>query len=518
MTVLLTSAGIGSRLSPLTKYFNKSMLSVGKLPVISHILNNYPKNTDFIIALGHGGDHIKEYVKYFYPNLKTRFVKINNFSGKGSGLHTTLNNCAKYIKSDFIFHVNDAIIKEKFISNLRKDTLLISKKYFDLGEFRTVSIKDKKIKKINEKFFFSKKEDVYSYIGVAYVKDYKLFNQIIENQKNNLAELNYFKYQLEKNNLNFYEINKWYDTGTTKTFNETLDELSNFSNLNKLDEAIYFKSKKVIKFYTDKELIKKRVKRAKILNKCVPKVDFSSKFFFSYKFINGQIFSQSNPGVKEFKELMIYLENNLWKSQSKINKAIFKKYCKNFYYHKTISRLNKFYKKYEIKDKADLINGKRYPKLIKLINSINWKKIEDGSPVLFHGDLHFENIIKTKSSYKLIDWRDSFSKSINYGDLYYDLSKIYHGLLVNHSIVKKKKFKIKINHKEININIKLQKGYRDLIIFFKKYIKMKNLSIYKVKVITALIFINISPLHEGKYGIFLYYLGKKMLGDVIKLK
>ena len=42
----------------------------------------------------------------------------------------------------------------------------------------------------------------------------------------------------------------------------------------------------------------------------------------------------------------------------------------------------------------------------------------------FHGDLHFENIIKTKSSYKLIDWRDSFSKSINYGDLYYDLAKL----------------------------------------------------------------------------------------------
>ena len=62
MTVLLTSAGIGSRLGSLTKYFNKSMLPVGKLPVISHILNNYPGKTDFLIALGHGGKHIREYI------------------------------------------------------------------------------------------------------------------------------------------------------------------------------------------------------------------------------------------------------------------------------------------------------------------------------------------------------------------------------------------------------------------------------------------------------------------------
>jgi len=47
---------------------------------------------------------------------------------------------------------------------------------------------------------------------------------------------------------------------------------------------------------------------------------------------------------------------------------------------------------------------------------------------------------------------------------------------------------------------------------------MNNLSFYKLKIITALIFINISPLHEGKYGIFLYYLGKKMLGDEINSK
>ena len=70
----------------------------------------------------------------------------------------------------------------------------------------------------------------------------------------------------------------------------------------------------------------------------------------------------------------------------------------------------------------------------------------------------------------------------------------------------------------VKIKIQLQNGYRNLIDYFNKYLATNKFSIYKVKIITSLIFLNISPLHEGKYGIFLYFLGKKMLGDALNLK
>ena len=66
MIVLIPAAGVGSRLKPYTNYYNKALLPIGRVPVISHIIENYPKNTDFIIATGYGGDHIKEYLKYAY--------------------------------------------------------------------------------------------------------------------------------------------------------------------------------------------------------------------------------------------------------------------------------------------------------------------------------------------------------------------------------------------------------------------------------------------------------------------
>ena len=63
----------------------------------------------------------------------------------------------------------------------------------------------------------------------------------------------------------------------------------------------------------------------------------------------------------------------------------------------------------------------------------------------FHGDLHFENIIyqKKKKDFVFLDWRHDFGGEIKYGDLYYDLAKINHGLIVSHDEVIKKNFYIK---------------------------------------------------------------------------
>ena len=170
---------------------------------------------------------------------------------------------------------------------------------------------------------------------------------------------------------------------------------------------------------------------------------------------------------------------------------------------------------YDITDKSEIINNVKYPKLKELLNQIDWNYLTNGFPVIFHGDLHFENIIKLKK-FKLIDWRDSFAKDNYFGDIYYDFAKILHGLIVNHSIIKDEKFNIDISNNKINYSIKQKKGFSLLQNYFEKYIHSKKFSFYKVKIITSLIFLNISPLHEGKYGIFLYYLGKKMLGDILK--
>ena len=51
--VLIPTAGIGSRLDNLTKYLNKSLVSVQNKPIIARIIEMFPEETEFVIALGY---------------------------------------------------------------------------------------------------------------------------------------------------------------------------------------------------------------------------------------------------------------------------------------------------------------------------------------------------------------------------------------------------------------------------------------------------------------------------------
>ena len=49
--ILITTSGIGSRLGELTDYINKSLVRIGNKPALSLIIDNYPKNTEFVVTL-----------------------------------------------------------------------------------------------------------------------------------------------------------------------------------------------------------------------------------------------------------------------------------------------------------------------------------------------------------------------------------------------------------------------------------------------------------------------------------
>ena len=67
MLVVIPTAGLGSRLDLQTKNFNKSMIQLGDTPVISKIIDSYPKYAKFIVITGYKGDHIKEFLTLAYP-------------------------------------------------------------------------------------------------------------------------------------------------------------------------------------------------------------------------------------------------------------------------------------------------------------------------------------------------------------------------------------------------------------------------------------------------------------------
>jgi hypothetical protein len=146
-----------------------------------------------------------------------------------------------------------------------------------------------------------------------------------------------------------------------------------------------------------------------------------------------------------------------------------------------------------------------------MFEKIDWRNINSGIPVNFHGDLHFENIIKNSNKITLLDWREDFAGIKNYGDIYYDLAKINHGLYIDHKVIKESKFKIKIDSRNIQLSYLQSKENKMCQKIFCKFLKDNNYSLVKVNIFTSLIFLNIAGLHHYPYSTFLYYLGKLML-------
>ena len=67
----------------------------------------------------------------------------------------------------------------------------------------------------------------------------------------------------------------------------------------------------------------------------------------------------------------------------------------------------------------------------------------------------YENILLSETGdFYLLDWRQDFGGNTEYGDLYYDLAKLDHALLLSGKIVRKNLYGCDIKDKDIKINYK----------------------------------------------------------------
>lgn len=518
MLIVIPTAGTGSRLRHHTEHINKSMIQLGDVPVISKIIDMYPSKADFLIILGYKGEHIKEFLKLAYPNRKFIFVKVDKFFGRGSGLTYSLSKALNKIKKPFFFHANDTVFEDKnFYKNVKSDTMFLSSKPSDSTKYVTVEIK--KNGNIIHKKLKYKKKNYFDYVGVAFIHNVSFFKQCVLKDKINRGELSYFE-KININQIKFKFITNWFDIGSISKKEIAEKYFLKKNILPKFDQGIFFKNKFVYKFFADPVIINKRVKRAKILEEFTPKIIKKTKYFYVYKFIDGKVFSSLENKKKIFSDLLFWLKNQFWRKKKLNFKQYneFKKCSHNFYYKKSIKRISIFFKKHNLSDTSEIINKIRVPKLSKILKSIDWKYLKNGSASNFHGDLHFENICVKNNKFILLDWRESFEKLKNFGDLYYDLAKLNHGFIIDHNIIKKQKFSINLNKKKISLSYFQSRNNKICKKIFDEFLKKNNFSIKKVNILTALIYLNIAPLHHYPYSVFLFYLGKLTLHDAIKDK
>ena len=516
LRVCIPTAGVGSRLGPLAENLNKSLISINNKPTISHQIDYFPDNTEFVIPLGYKGNSVREFLLMAYPKKKFFFKKVSDFTSSKSGLGLSILECKKHLNRPFIFLSCDTLLKGK-IPDLSQNWIGCADNIKDMKSYRTISANRFLVSSINEKG--SKRRNILPYIGLCGIKDHDLFWKSMMNggaEAIRIGESYGLKYLIKKD-IHVKKF-KWFDTGnihelkrTRKIFNKRKSPVI----LEKKNEAIWFVENNVIKYSNDKKFIKDRIKRSINLKKYVPKIIESSQNMYKYSLVEGEILS-SIVNVRIFKKFLKY-SNTFWK-KSKLSKIEFNKFkviCNNFYKEKTYSRLDDFYKNFNYKDNNTIINNSSVPRLEVLLDKINWKELEEGIPGRFHGDFHFENIVFNQNSFTFLDWRQNFGGLLEYGDIYYDFAKLLHGMIINHEVISNNLYSSHWNKNKIFFKFERKKNLVECEKYFYQWLKNKNYNVKKVRILSALIFLNIAALHHYPYCILLYGLGKKMIFDEI---
>lgn len=506
--VLILCAGLGSRLKNLTKHINKTLLPLNNEAILSHIIKKFPAIYDFIIAIGYKGESIVEYCNLTFPEHKFTFVNVDNYDGIGSGPGYSALQCKEHLQRPFYFITGDCIIDSQ-IPHLDGNWLGVSTTSYP-EKYSTVLVDSLN----NIKSFTNKGENGHdlAFIGLGGIYNYENF--WLELQKNIKDGEIVSAFEQPGNYPNFkIKKLKWFDTGN-------LDDLENTKNHYKdkplslvkdTGDINYNVSGKFIKFIPNKALLNKKVLRSNTLKNIIPKNFGHGDYFMFYDWVKGNTLYEYDS-LKIFNDFLDVLKNNI-KDIRDTNPTDIDK----FYKEKTFARLDSFIQKNGLSYYKNpySINGKETPALETILMNINFSGFYDNpSYPLFHGDLQFDNVLYSldENKFYYIDWRESFGDNVEAGDVYYDLAKLYGGLLIPYNTMKNEEtLKYAEGIHTVNFSYEMS---NNLIIFIKTYenwLTLNGFDLNKVKVITGLIFLNMSPLHSEKFGKMLWFKAMEIL-------
>ncbi len=510
-TVLITTSGVGSRLGNLTQYTNKSLIVVGDKPALAHIIEKYPVNTTFVVTLGYFGDHVKEFLELCYPERTFVFVDINPFEGPGSSLGFSILAAKQYLQKPFIYHACDTLILESAIP-FPDSNWVAGFKGTDATNYATFDARGECIEKFNAK---GMTDFDYIHIGLIGIQNHLEFWSALEV----LVAENLFGQALndvnvlgvllrERVEFKAKAFDDWIDIGNANSLTLAKKKLGgNFDVLEKPQESVSFIKDLVVKFFAEGDIVSKRVKRKEFLGTVIPEIEGSSEHFFTYRFKAGDLMSNStNPELISI--LLNWASTNLWDMKPLVTEKGFDQVLRSFYLDKSIQRLDDFIESRSIQDESNIINGLDVPSARDLIMRSESVLINDSQFGRFHGDFILDNILVANDSFTLIDWRQDFAESLEFGDIYYDLSKLNHSLHINHSLVFEGQFFISTKQNGTQCGILRKDVHVEMEKHLKSFIENKNLSWKKIQIITALIWINMAPLHHHPFDKFLYYYGR----------
>ena len=232
MKVIMTMAGKGTRLLPLTKRVPKPLVNVAGRPVMDYVmdaLRRAGKLDELIIITGHLKEKVEAYVREHY-DIPARFIEQKVLDGTAGAVNLArpyVDGPVIVIFVDTLFDADLSIVKTS-----KADGIIWTKEVEDYQRFGVV-VTDKQgyMTKIVEKPStpISRRAN----IGLQYVKDWRTLFEGIEHviksppgKGGEFYLTDAFQYMVDKGKTLFVsEVGGWYDCGKVDTLLETNEHL-----------------------------------------------------------------------------------------------------------------------------------------------------------------------------------------------------------------------------------------------------------------------------------------------------
>ena len=501
----ILAAGKGTRNNNISG-LHKALLPLENKPTISHIIDKLG-DVEIVIAVGYESEQIKTYMDLVHSDKKITYVDVDNYEGVGSGPGYSLLCCKEKLQEPFVFTSVDTLVTDDI------DIMSVGENWLGVSSVENDSSLQYCLvegSKYLDRLYYGAGDT--AYIGMAGIQDYKSFWDSLERHKiikDEYQVVHGFDGLEHMRLINF----TWYDTGNNESYLDTKKVFSNDIVANKSDEALFIDNGKVVKYFDDEQKVSKRIKRASYLNGNCPTIQSVNTNMYAYDFIDGNLLSNIHDESLML-DFLNYCKNNLWLHTEKDNN--FLNNCKQMYEIKTKSRIESLSGS-DI-DNVRIVNGVEVKPIKEMLDETDWSKFyDDALPTLFHGDLQPENILfdSTKQKFVLIDWRQQFGDSLKVGDLYYDLAKLYHAILINGQTILQDMFDCQITGFKADVSFYAKSNLVFLKEIFRDFCHRNDYKWFNVELLGILQYFSICTLYDdfkdGKYGKFLFLYGKYQL-------
>lgn len=439
-TFVILAAGRGSRIGRVGENLHKALVPLGGKAILSRLIDLAPEGADIVVAVGHQSQQIRDYLSLAHPRQPIYTLEVEDWDAEGIGGpgHSLLATEQVVVENggDLIFTSCDTLWEpDHMLWQATSSWAAVAPIPVGTAPDRWCRFATDPSGRPTE---ILDKIDTYAlrafaYTGLAMIKQADLddfFEGIVkgstrENERQVTGGLDWL---LRDQRLGVQRI-RWTDVGDAEAYHRAVIECEGY-DWTKEAEATWVlpETGRVVKWWAKDGVAQQMVTRAGFVRHGLPKVVGCTRQMMAYEYAQGELAYDTVGTEAAVDRLIGWARSSLWLPAENVDTATMHDACREFYYTKTIERLN-------------MLPGRLRDLTFDVIARIDWSAVIDGcEPVRWHGDLNFGNIVSPDGyNFTAIDWRSDFAGQL-WGDRRYDVAKLLVGCRLHWSRIRKGDF------------------------------------------------------------------------------